>query len=102
MAKTFLTYFDNGNAAQEVKRRLQTEIFVVAVKQYATDMPDSNLSVSALMVGSMPNLAQGIFGTGATGQKGAYLLIVLDEDGHEETIKKMTEQYGGTVIKTEN
>ncbi|NLM51460.1 MAG: hypothetical protein GX197_01350 [Firmicutes bacterium] len=102
MAKTFLTYFAQADGAKAAKQRLQGEIFVVALKEYAADLPDPNLSVSALMVGSMPNLAHGIFGTEASGQKGAYLLIVLDEDGHEALIEQVTKQYGGSIISSES
>lgn len=102
MAKTFLLYFDDAASAKTVRQRLESEIFVVAVKEYAADAPDPGLSVSALMVGSMPNLTQGIFGAGNAEEKGAYLLIVLDEDGHDEFIAGIAAEYNGTILRKES
>ena len=101
-AKTFLAYFYDDNAAETALRSLQEKIFVVALKKYEAQLPDPDVSISSLMVGVLPDVAQGIFGVDENGENGAYLLIIVDECGHEDEIKSIVERFGGMIIKQEN
>ncbi|HZK23872.1 MAG TPA: hypothetical protein VFC74_00620 [Oscillospiraceae bacterium] len=101
-AQTTLAYFTNFADASAVKNDLENRIYTIAVKSYAAELPDPELNVSSLMVGFVPDLAHGIFGTNGrvapTQESGAYLTIIVDEAGHENEIKKITDAHGGTIV----
>ncbi|MCR3923432.1 MAG: hypothetical protein NUK65_13110, partial [Firmicutes bacterium] len=101
MTKTFLAYFQGANDANEAKQILQEKIFTVATKSYDAQLEDPNLSASSLMVGYLPNLAHGIFGTTdvVATNSGAYLLTVVDEDGHEEEVKQILQEFNGNIVQ---
>ena len=89
MAKTFLTYFDNGNAAQEVKRRLnlqnlrlignpQQKIKTVAV------ISGSGKSLLPKVYGAVDVLVTGDIGYHEAKEALARGLAIIDA-GHQET-----------------
>ncbi|NLM47021.1 MAG: hypothetical protein GX200_09510 [Firmicutes bacterium] len=98
-AKTMLAFFPDSRNADRAKAILQNLLFVVAVRKYVAEIPDPDTSVSALMAGSLPNLAHAVYGTEGAGDKGAYLLIVTDEEGHREEIAGTVQECGGSVIR---
>ena len=62
--KTIVAYFDMIDDAKEAMGALRQAGFSASLDRIDRGTPDPNLSVSALMVGFLPNLAHGIFGDG--------------------------------------
>jgi hypothetical protein len=104
--KTFVAYFDMIDDAKEAITALRKAGFSTTLDKIDRGTPDPNLSVSALMVGFLPNLAHGIFGAGhreeeRANKDGAYLLILVDHKHSEEEVHKIIANYDGILLDKE-
>ena len=100
MAETIVAYFEQLEDAQEAMRILRNNGYTTALDKIDWGTPNPELSVSALMVGFLPDLAHGIFGTGHREDErdGAYLLIPLEDDQNKEDAVDIIKQYDGIEL----
>lgn len=101
-AQTFLAYFTHEKGALAAEKILREKIYIVATKKYEAQAPDPDLSVSALMVGFLPNLAHGLYGTEGSFHAGMYLLIVVDETGHHSELDDIIRRCGGSITRQDS
>lgn len=109
-AKTFLAYFEKTEDAREAMRFLRQNGYTVTLDMVDGNFPDPDLSVSALMVGILPDFAH-IFSDAVNNfarheQQGAYLLVVAEEARHKdprhiEEAKKAVIRFGGKPVDRE-
>lgn len=100
MAEMIYAYFENLEDAQEAMVILRNNGYMPALDKVDRGVPNPELSVSALMVGFLPDLAHGIFGTGKIEEDkdGAYLLLPLEEDQNKDEALDIIKQYDGIEL----
>jgi hypothetical protein len=100
MAEMIVAYFEQLEDAQEAMRILRNNGYIAALDKVDRGAPDPELSVSALMVGFLPDLAHGIFGTSHREDEkdGAYLLLPLEDMHNKEDSVDIIKQYDGIVL----
>lgn len=93
-------YFEQLEDAQEALHILRNNGYIATLDKIDRDGPDPELSVSALMVGFLPDLAHGIFGTGNREDErdGAYILLSLEVEQSREDAVDIIKQYDGIEV----
>ncbi len=100
MSEIIFAYFEQLEDAQEAMHILRNNGYMATLDKIDRGVPNPDFSVSALMVGSLPRISHGIFGTGSVeGEKdGAYLLIPLEEAQEKDSAVDIIKQYDGIEI----
>ncbi|MBS4030623.1 MAG: hypothetical protein KGZ63_04255 [Clostridiales bacterium] len=100
MGEMIFAYFEQLEDAQEAMRILRNNGYIAALDKIDRGSPDPELSVSALMVGFLPDLAHGLFGTGNREDEkdGAYILLPLEDDQNKEDAVDIIKQYDGIEL----
>lgn len=105
MAHTIIVAeFAAVKGAKEAVSELRKKGFMATLDLAGGDLPDPDRSVSALMVGFLPDLAHGLFANDAENhdkQINAYLVAVVDEHDDQEYLGNIVSRYGGSIIDRE-
>ncbi len=105
MTTNILAYFHSTTKAEDTARALAAKGVPCLVDTVKKGFPDPGTSVSELMVGFLPDLAHGIFGTGREQEKGgeesAFLLVLTEENENTEELKSLLRRYGAYLIEDE-
>jgi hypothetical protein len=100
-----LAYFHSFKQADAAAKALNESGFPSFVDKVKKDLPNPDFSVSELMVGFLPDLAHGIFGSGRKAgdekekEDGAFLLIIEEEQAKEGELRELLRQFGGELIR---
>lgn len=99
----FLAYFESVDDARDVMFELRRKGYITSLDKIESELPDPDLSVSALMVGFLPDLAHGIFRGGGVydeGKKdGAYIMVVVDDQQSMNEVRTIIEEHGGHPLE---
>ena len=103
MTHNVLAYFKTIEEAKTAAGIIGERGFPSMVDRVRKDLPDPDLSVSELMVGFLPDLAHGIFGSGRgkrveSKEEGAFLLVILEEPGRKDELKRLLRQQGAELV----
>jgi hypothetical protein len=103
MYEVLIAYFEELEKARTAMSELHHNGYSVTLDKIERGMPDPDYSVSALMVGVLPDLANGIFGDGYRGDSpplgdGAYLMILLDAHQSEKEAGETVLRFGGELL----
>ncbi|MDW7651209.1 MAG: hypothetical protein SCK29_00395 [Bacillota bacterium] len=103
--KLMLFHFDEMKPAREAKTKLREKGITVHLERDENGMPDPDFSVSALMVGFLPDLSHGIFGTDnekddGSEVNGAHILAVIKNGDDEQNVKNIVSEFGGKHLET--
>lgn len=103
MGEMIVAYFEQLDDAREAMQILRNNGYMAALDKIDRGAPDPELSVSALMVGFLPDLAHGIFGAGHKGEEkdGAYLLLPLEGNQDKSEAVDIIKQYDGIEMESE-
>jgi hypothetical protein len=99
--KTITAYFTSRENAAKAMKALRSKGYVTSLDVPDTDLPDPDLSVNALMIGFLPDVAHGIFGSDNAERENkdsAYLLVITDEEHSEEEATEIIKKYGGSLL----
>jgi hypothetical protein len=98
MVLSILAYFPVMKDAQTAAEALRQEGYPVKIDPVESDLPDSDYSVSNLMVGFLPDLSYGIFGSGSSKRNegdGVFLFVVVDDPQERLLVAEIINRYGG-------
>ena len=96
-----VAFFSVTEDARDAIEDLRRRGYVTSLDQVEDDLPDPDLSVSALMVGFLPDLSHGIFGSDnykEKKKKGAYLLVMVDQHQSKQEAEDIIAKYGGEAV----
>jgi hypothetical protein len=98
MTLSILAYFPVMADARTAAEALRQKGYPVKMDPLESDLPDSDYSVSELMVGFLPDLSHGIFGSGSSKINegdGALLFVVVDDPWERLHVMEIITRYGG-------
>lgn len=98
MTLSVLAYFPVMADAQTTAEALRQKGYQVKIDPVESDLPDSDYSVSELMVGFLPDLSRGIFGSGRSEENkrdGALLFVVVNDPQERSHVVETINTYGG-------
>jgi hypothetical protein len=102
MTHNVLAYFNSLEEAKKAADIIGARGFPSLVERINKDVPDPNLSVSELMIGFLPDLAHGIFGSGREksekSNEGAFILVIMEEPDRKEELKQLLKQHGANLV----
>jgi hypothetical protein len=102
MTHNVLAYFTSMEEAKKAADLIGARGFPSLVDRVNKDVPDPDLSVSELMIGFLPDLAHGIFGSGREKKdesgEGAFLLVILEEPGRKNELIQLLRQHGADLV----
>ena len=103
--KWTLAHFEELKSARAAMSALREKGFTVHLDRDEERLPNPDFSVSAMMVGFLPNLAHGIFGTNYEKEKiekyDAHLIISVGDEKGQQQAKSTIDEFGGKLIESE-
>lgn len=102
--KLTLAQFEELKSARAAMSVLREKGFTVHLDRNEERLPDPDFSVSAMMVGFLPDLAHGIFGTNDKKVKidkaDAHLIISVSDEHGQQLAKSIIDEFGGKLIES--
>lgn len=98
--QTITALFESHEDAGKAMKELRRKGFVVSLDVPGRNLPDPDLSVNALMVGFLPDIAHGIFGSDNAENEGklsAYLFILVDNTHKKEEAGEIIKKHNGRL-----
>jgi hypothetical protein len=97
-------YFDDIDQARSAQEELRNKGYFAVLDKIEGGLPDPDMSVSALMVGFLPDLAHGIFSDGKhhahfSDRDRAYLMVLAEPFQDPDVAERIIAAFGGEKRK---